>query len=37
LQTDSGYDFADNAGSVQERVAQFAVLIGVESYTHVEA
>jgi hypothetical protein len=37
LQTNSGYDFEENADSVQERVAQFAVLVAVESYAHVES
>jgi hypothetical protein len=32
LQTDAGYDFAENAERVQERVAGLALLIGVESY-----
>ena len=36
LMTDSGYDFEQNAARVQEQVAQFAVLIGVESYTIIE-
>ena len=36
LMTDAGYDFEGNAGRVQEAVAQFAVLIGIESYTNVE-
>ena len=37
LQTDSGYDFESNADSVQERVAEFATLIAIESYLNVEA
>jgi hypothetical protein len=36
LMTDAGYDFERNAERVQEAVAQFAVLIGIESFTNVE-
>ena len=37
LQTSSGYDFSENADRVQERVAQFATLIAVDSYARVES
>jgi hypothetical protein len=35
LQTDSGYDFAQNA-HVQKSIQEFGVLIGVEAYTNME-
>jgi hypothetical protein len=35
LQTESGYDFPENAPHVQEQVGQFATLVAVEAYTNV--
>jgi hypothetical protein len=35
LVTDSGYDFDENAGRVQERVGEYTVLIGIESYRRI--
>ena len=37
LQTPAGYDFDENADRVQERVAQFATLIAVDSYARIES
>ena len=37
LETPSGYDFSENTDRVQERVAQFATLIAVDSYARVES
>jgi hypothetical protein len=36
LQTDAGYNFAENAAGVQNTIADFGVLIGVEAFTDVE-
>ena len=35
LQTDAGYDFAQNS-RVQESIKDFGVLIGIEAYTNIE-
>jgi hypothetical protein len=37
LQTDSGYNFEQNVDSIRDHVAQFALLIGVDSYSNVDA
>jgi hypothetical protein len=36
LQTDAGYNFAENAERVQKSIEKFGVLIGVDAYTNVE-
>ena len=34
LETDAGYDFERNAGTVQKHVESFGLLVGIDAYTH---
>jgi hypothetical protein len=36
LVNDAGYDFAENNKRVQEAIKKFGILIGLETYTHLE-
>jgi hypothetical protein len=36
LETGAGYDFAENAGRIQDRIGEFGVLVEIEAFTNVE-